>query len=456
MKLENLNPFHRKEEKLETYLIAADNPVGKKQLRPIFRRKRSGEVLTREQVSAIKRGRKILRREMKEQGLKRRIDFELTATNMGLYFDKKGLLWPFFLWLIKDNTVLKVLATTAVLTTAVTVSVPVVQQVIEYLTEYIDKIVEQRVTEYQEKEVDRFTISLSDDMFNSGFTLSEDFTFENATSQLVAMSVEGVPCISIRDIPLDVNEGEGQYPDNSFFAYTFYCRYESTEPDPINYYWTINITNQTEIPMVDPETGEETIRLVSDAIWVMVFEDNEMLFYAKPGEDGKIEVLPEREYDPETGEEIKPKLAYEGAPMIDFSKNPESQYEIIQDGEYFDYYRIAPQNYLTDTVVANGMMLGVEPFDISKHDPTVPYDPENPNGIHKYTVVIWLEGDDPECTNELIGGKIGLNFRIHLEEDMPDGVYPDDDEEAEEIPDDTPGMEELPEDTPGGEGIPEE
>ena len=73
--------------KLEDYLIAADNPVGKKQFRLIFRRKRSGEVLTREQVYAIKRGRRILRKEMKEQGLKRRIDFEITATNLGLFFD---------------------------------------------------------------------------------------------------------------------------------------------------------------------------------------------------------------------------------------------------------------------------------------------------------------------------------------------------------------------------------
>ncbi|MBR3963380.1 MAG: hypothetical protein IKK14_07645, partial [Oscillospiraceae bacterium] len=128
-KIKDFRPFGKKPEKLETYLIAADNPVGKKQLRPIFRRKRSKEVLTREQVTAIKKGRKLLRKEMKAQGLKRRIDFEVTATNMGLYFDKNRFLWPFFLWLIRDNTVLKVLATTAVLTTAVTVSVPVIEQV---------------------------------------------------------------------------------------------------------------------------------------------------------------------------------------------------------------------------------------------------------------------------------------------------------------------------------------
>lgn len=32
----------------------------------------------------------------------------------------------------------------------------------------------------------------------------------------------------------------------------------------------------------------------------------------------------------------------------------------------------------------------------------------------KYTIVIWLEGNDPDCTDEIIGGtlKLGMNFRI--------------------------------------------
>lgn len=445
-KIKDFLPFGKKPEKLETYLIAADNPVGKKQLRPIFRRKRSKEVLTREQVTAIKKGRKLLRKEMKAQGLKRRIDFEVTATNMGLYFDKNRFLWPFFLWLIRDNTVLKVLATTAVLTTAVTVSVPVIEQVIEYLEKIVEEYVTEYITEYEEKEVDRFTITLSDDLFNSGFTLSENITFENASSQLVAESVEGVPCISIRDIPKDVNDGEGKYPDDTFFAYTFYCRYESTSDAPVNYHWAVNITEETEIPIVDKETGEQTdTRYTSDAVWVMIFEDNQMTFHAKLGEDGLQEIIPEKTYD-ESGVEVMPKIAYEGAPMMEHAKNPDTQYEVIKKGEYYDYYRIKPQNYLTDKVVAEGIMMGVEPFDMEKFDPTLPYDPANPNGIHKYTVVIWLEGDDPECTNELIGGKIGMNFRIQLEEEfIENGGFPEEDNPSEEP---NPNPELPPEETP--------
>ncbi|MBQ2899882.1 MAG: hypothetical protein IJE28_09065 [Oscillospiraceae bacterium] len=424
MKFDKFKPQGKKEpEKLETYLLAADNPVGKEQLRPFFKRKRSGEVLTREQVFAIKRGRKLLRKEMRAQGMKRRIDFEITATNMGLYFDRNKLFWPFFLWLIRDNTVLKVLATTAVITTAVTVSVPVVEYIQQIVTEYIEKIVEQIVQQQVEKEVDRFTISLSDEMLNSGFTLSETIDFENASTNLVAAAVEGVPCISIRDIPLDVNDYEGRYPDDSFFAYTFYCRYESTVSEPIDYDWSINITREDEVVVEDPETLEQRSYFVSDAIWVMVFEDNEMLFYAKVGEDGEIEALPAKDITDR---------GYEGGPHIDHAKSPEEQYEIVQEGHYFDYYRVKPINYVSETVVAKGRMENVLPFDISVFDPEAEFDPENPNGIHKYTVVIWLEGDDPECTDALIGGSIGMNFSIKFAEDEPEEETPEEETPGEE------------------------
>lgn len=38
----------------------------------------------------------------------------------------------------------------------------------------------------------------------------------------------------------------------------------------------------------------------------------------------------------------------------------------------------------------------------------------HPGETDKYTVVIWLEGNDPDCTDQIIGGtmKLGMNFRI--------------------------------------------
>ena len=33
-----------------------------------------------------------------------------------------------------------------------------------------------------------------------------------------------------------------------------------------------------------------------------------------------------------------------------------------------------------------------------------------PDEIHKYTLVMWVEGNDPECTNNILGGELKAHF----------------------------------------------
>ena len=40
------------------------------------------------------------------------------------------------------------------------------------------------------------------------------------------------------------------------------------------------------------------------------------------------------------------------------------------------------------------------------------FDGLEPEGVDKYTVVIWLEGDDPECLNDLIGGELKMEMTL--------------------------------------------
>lgn len=396
-KFKNLGKLDR----LEVYLLAADNPVGKKQLRPIFRRKRSKEVLTREQVTAIKKGRRVLRREMKAQGLKRRIDFEVTATNLGLYFDRNRLLWPFFLWLIRDNTVAKVLVTTAVLTTVVTVTEPVIEYITQYVTQYVTQFVTQYVDrylpEYIDREVDRFTINLSDGLTDRGFLLAEkveDFEPDedgkiNATTNLICPPVAGIPCISITSIPESVERIDGAHHD-TYFAYTFYAKYIVDSDDPsaqeaTEYDWQLKLNYEKS------NDGEADI---STAVWAMVFEDGQMTFHAELGADGETETLPDRAVT---------NMAYADAPLMAYAKYPSQQYELVKAGQYYNYYRLVPIDFVSDTVIAQG------------NQPEV-----MPNDIHKYTVVLWLEGDDPECTDALMGSAIGMSFHIKLPEENVD------------------------------------
>lgn len=39
-----------------------------------------------------------------------------------------------------------------------------------------------------------------------------------------------------------------------------------------------------------------------------------------------------------------------------------------------------------------------------------------PGDISKFTVVIWLEGDDPDCVDDIIGGKLNLDMEIKIVE----------------------------------------
>ena len=57
------------------------------------------------------------------------------------------------------------------------------------------------------------------------------------------------------------------------------------------------------------------------------------------------------------------------------------------------YERVIPIPFVSDWMVATGIQESIAPEE-----------------VHKYTVVVWLEGDDPDCTDELIGGHIGMDF----------------------------------------------
>ena len=134
--------------KLEQFLIAASYEQGNPQRRPFLKRKRAGQELTREQVKAIKAGRKLLRKELKAKGIKDKSDFELTATNMGLYYDKHRFhLW--LLWLFHGCGMRALLLALLLL----------LLTLFAYST----------ITQLQ----GHFTINMSDGMFREGFVLSE-------------------------------------------------------------------------------------------------------------------------------------------------------------------------------------------------------------------------------------------------------------------------------------------
>ena len=127
----------------------------------------------------------------------------------------------------------------------------------------------------------------------------------------------------------------------------------------------------------------------------MVFVDGEMTLYAKPKDNGEPEALPERGNDT---------VGYLKAPLYDSAVDKEGQYEIIKQYNTLTYWRVVTKPFEGESLIASGERLGVVPDE-----------------VHKYTVVVWLEGDDPDCTSELIGGHLGLEmYMVMIDEELED------------------------------------
>ena len=316
--------------------------------RRLFKKKRGGEVLSEDEVQAIKAGRKKLRKEMRAMGIRSKKEFELTASSMGLYFDKRGFLG--LLWWLRRRGLAALLGGLLLFVGAL----------------YMFSLITQMRG--------HFTISMDGDMFTNGFVLSETVGFENPTTYLFAEPAVDVPCISISNIPEDIDEHDGNHSE-TYFAYTFYVRNEGEES--VGYEWALRMKSE--------------VQEISKAAWVMLFEDGEMAFFAKPNDEGEIEALPALDDD---------SRGYLGAPLEKFAKDPD-QYQLIRSVSTVDYYRVLPKVWESDTVVTSGIQSGVDPME-----------------VHKYTVVIWLEGDDPDCTDELIGGNMGLEIYMQMIDEM--------------------------------------
>lgn len=332
----------------------------RKQRRP-FPRKRGGQVLTKDEVLEIKAGRKKLRAEMKARGIKSRKEFELTASSLGLYFDKRRF---GFLWFFSGRGLWALLGALALLILVLSMLAVVTQM------------------------RGLFTINMSQGLFREGYSLSEEVDFRYATGNLFCQPAVDVPCISMTQIPKDIYDntkwnnvadetGNERYQEAGCFYYTFYIRNEGESTT--GYAWDLRIDSED--------------KNVADAMWVMVFEDEEMTYYAKAGADGGIEEIPSRD-DPR---------GYREAPFIEMAKNPDKQFEVIRETEIGTYYRLKPEPFLSDYLVASGTQEEVEPQE-----------------IHKYTVVIWLEGYDPECTDDLIGGHVGVGMYFRLIDEQSD------------------------------------
>jgi len=312
----------------------------------LFKKKRAGVVLTEDEVREIKAGRKKLRKDLRDVGIKSRKDFELTASSLGLYFDKRKFFA--FLWFLKARWLWALLtALLLILTTFFIMSL---------------------VTKMR----GHFTVNMNNELFQEGFSVSESPSFLKPSSYLYSVPLEGAMCISVMEISEDILTTNGYYHGEDYFAFTFYIRNDGKST--VDYEWDVSVNSESKD--------------VSKAAWVMIFEDEAMTLHAEGKPNGSPEMVPALNDD---------RHGYSKMPFGDYAKFPDEQFEVINPDGTIPFYRVIPEPFKTETVVATGRQLLVEPKE-----------------MHKYTVVLWIEGDDPDCTNDLIGGHLGLEMNFNL------------------------------------------
>ena len=100
--------------------------------------------------------------------------------------------------------------------------------------------------------------------------------------------------------------------------------------------------------------------------------------------------------------------------IVDVIKNVDNavRIRIYKDGEYVTYAKLGPNGEAEKDTI---------PF--MDEDTIALQHIENfkPGDIHKYTLVLWIEGSDPDCTDNILGGefKVVMNFNSeHNEENV--------------------------------------
>lgn len=220
-----------------------------------------------------------------------------------------------------------------------------------------------------------FVINIDNEMADDGFYLSETNDFSEGLITLNADAVIDANNINIFDIPENVSKIDGEHNGKDYIAYTFYICNKSKEVK--DYHYSLEVRNSSK--------GAD------EAIWVMMYKNGKQVTYAKIGADDKAEV----------------QYSLSRFPFEADSEIGEKQYSIVDAdsvkniGNYNSSFEVKTVNKFTtvpfesDRIVCSGDRKQIK---------TDEYD--------KYTVVIWYEGEDPECVDDILGGWVEMFMKF--------------------------------------------
>ena len=198
-----------------------------------------------------------------------------------------------------------------------------------------------------------FVMSVDEDAFKRGIAISDSSTFETMNRWLTADPVEDVRDTTLQHIDLfEIINAEGAYKEtrSNYLAYTFFLRNVGSETTPVDY--EVVITNQS--------------KNIAEAIRVMIIVDGQVAY-----DEQGIRYI-----------ECESKTMYQ-AP---------DKHDII----YKDYLQDFTLFKSTDIICSERI------FDI------------RPEQTKKISVIMWLEGEDPECIETLASAKIKITMNLSI------------------------------------------
>lgn len=204
-----------------------------------------------------------------------------------------------------------------------------------------------------------FIINMSNDLVTLGYELSDTEDFAKPKLRCVSDVLTEVNPFSIEDLPDDLDQLSGSHNIDNVVAYTFWIGNEGQSTSNIDWYLLLN----------------KTTKGVDKSVWIMVFEDGQISLHARANDDGQPEKL-----DGLMENTVLTEAAEQNAGVT-----------IGDDG----LCSVEATPYETDKIVASHLDVSLTPGE-----------------KHKYTVAIWVDGNDPDCTEDMIGGHAGYQFRF--------------------------------------------
>lgn len=189
--------------------------------------------------------------------------------------------------------------------------------------------------------------------------ISDTTDFSEELITLNGTAIPDADNISIFDIDPQVAEIDGDHNGPDYVAYTFYVK--NIGYDPITYTYTLSIQRST--------------KGIDEATWVLLYHNGQQQILAKKSRSGGSESQSSN---------------YE-FPFKEDARNAE-QYSY---NEETGIYTLTARQFASSKVVAMAEREELQPQE---------YD--------KFTVVIWLEGEDPECVNDILGGSIEMMMKL--------------------------------------------